>query len=277
MWFPQEGAARRVGEQTEQLWSIIKPFCKRARYMTTAHWHDGLNQLLMLITKRKQLSIPALLEGKLARIDKKKGACCGWHACVHVCRSELLAVLGCLAYTAPLVWCAVTCEAELAGIVAEAALHGVADLVAAAAALEQAEHGPRAALSLAGQYVEACMMLGGQDGLASCKARVMMVVPGNVGMHLNHLGDNDDARTKLVTRRDRLAVRLDMPIGMHWLEDSSEYLAGQAEVLERIIHRNRHLVEEQVFKRKLILQDLEQVESGKNSEKLRKSLAATRT
>ena len=48
-------------------------------------------------------------------------------------------------------------------------------------------------------------------------------------------------------------------------------------MLERIINRNRHLVEEQVFKRKLILQDLEQVESGKNSEKLRKSLAATRT
>jgi hypothetical protein len=69
----QDGVARRVGEQTEALWSLTKPFHKRARYMTPAHWQDNTNQLFWQLTLRKQKHFPRMLERKLIRIKKKIG------------------------------------------------------------------------------------------------------------------------------------------------------------------------------------------------------------
>ena len=73
----QLGQGRRIGEQTEQLWALIKPFCKRARYMTRAHWQDGLNLLLWQLTLRKQRTMAATLQGKVERNAKKIGELLG--------------------------------------------------------------------------------------------------------------------------------------------------------------------------------------------------------
>lgn len=67
----QDGVARRVGEQTEALWSLTKPFQKRARYMTPAHWQDNTNPLLWQLTLRKQKRFPRMLRRKLVRIETK--------------------------------------------------------------------------------------------------------------------------------------------------------------------------------------------------------------
>ena len=71
--FSQEGAGRRIGEQTEQLWSLIKPFCKKARYMTKAHWHDALNAAFWMLTLRKQGPAPAVLEGRVKQNRRHLG------------------------------------------------------------------------------------------------------------------------------------------------------------------------------------------------------------
>lgn len=69
----QEGAARRVGEQTEELWSEIKKFCKVARYMTHANWRDCMDMLFLLLSFRKQWNFPKMLEARTLRIAAKKG------------------------------------------------------------------------------------------------------------------------------------------------------------------------------------------------------------
>jgi len=71
----QEGAARRVGEQTESLWSLIKPFAKRARYMTKAHYVDSMNLALYRLTLRKQRDMAKLLQFQWNENEKKIGEC----------------------------------------------------------------------------------------------------------------------------------------------------------------------------------------------------------
>ena len=67
------GVGRRVGEQTEVLWSSVKPFFKIARYMTRARWWDNYNCLLWLLSRRKQERFPLMLYNRITRIDKKLG------------------------------------------------------------------------------------------------------------------------------------------------------------------------------------------------------------
>ena len=67
------GVGRRVGEQTEVLWSSVKTFFKIARYMTRAHWWDNYNCLLWLLSRRKQERFPVMLHNRINRINKKLG------------------------------------------------------------------------------------------------------------------------------------------------------------------------------------------------------------
>lgn len=60
----QDQAARRVGEQAEQFFSRIKPFSLVARYMTPAHWWDGMNALFRLLAQLLQRETPQLLKTK---------------------------------------------------------------------------------------------------------------------------------------------------------------------------------------------------------------------
>ena len=68
-----DGVGRRVGEQTEVLWSTVKPFFKIARYMTFAHWWDSYNCLFQLLSRRKQERFSTMLQSRIKRIDAKLG------------------------------------------------------------------------------------------------------------------------------------------------------------------------------------------------------------
>jgi hypothetical protein len=66
-------AGRRVGEQTEQFWSLIKPFAKIARYMSWHRWWDGMNLLFWALTLRAQANFPSMLKGSINNTLDKLG------------------------------------------------------------------------------------------------------------------------------------------------------------------------------------------------------------
>jgi hypothetical protein len=69
----QEGVGRRVGEQSEWVWSRGKPLFMLIRYMTHAHWWDAINSWLALLSKQLQHELPEVLQKRLKAID----ACIG--------------------------------------------------------------------------------------------------------------------------------------------------------------------------------------------------------
>ncbi len=77
---PQDGVGHRVGEQSEQEWSLIKPFALIARYMTPAHWWQGFNLLFELLARVKQAALPELLDKKMRNMHTAIGASCALHS-----------------------------------------------------------------------------------------------------------------------------------------------------------------------------------------------------
>ena len=69
----QAGVGRRVGEQTESWWSLVKSFAKKARYMSPRNWWDGFNRLYTLLSSHKQYGFPRMMEKKILRIEQKLG------------------------------------------------------------------------------------------------------------------------------------------------------------------------------------------------------------
>jgi hypothetical protein len=69
----QVGAGRRVGEMTEALWALLKPFTKLARFMTLARWHDGYNLALAHLMHVKLANFVDLLQSKRAKNTTKLG------------------------------------------------------------------------------------------------------------------------------------------------------------------------------------------------------------
>ena len=63
-----------MGEQSEQFFSRIKRHAKLAKYMGDARWRDGLNLLLMLLTRTGLANFADLLGKRIKRTDKKLGA-----------------------------------------------------------------------------------------------------------------------------------------------------------------------------------------------------------
>jgi hypothetical protein len=160
---------------------------------------------------------------------------------------------------------------------AEALEHGVDNLQAAVEFLESGESGPRATLGLPGQLVEALIKLRSLDGLILHKAAYPILLPNNTGIHLHEKGNNEGDRSKLVTRRNQLLRDLQVELGQVWSEDSQEYKGGLEELREYVLDRYRAQIEDQVFKRKMMLQEAQQVESGKNAAKDGKRLLSNRT
>lgn len=76
----QEGVGRRVGEQSEWLWSRCKPVFMLTRYMSQARWWDTINSCLALLSKLLQHELPAVLEKRLKSIDTCIGEAwrCSW-------------------------------------------------------------------------------------------------------------------------------------------------------------------------------------------------------
>ena len=251
----QEGAGRRIGEQTEQLWSLIKPFCKRARYMTKAHWYDAMNGAFWALTLRKQRPAPAVLQGRRKHNDKQLGELReGVGACAAGVVAEILAM-----YPSPCPSCspAEECRKAVAQLEVAARLQGVVNLEEAEATLLKHENDPGEKPDLDEQYVE-----------VSEKVRQFRYVRKEGG------AANDESKLqKLINKQSALASKLGMGL-KPWERDSSRYKAGLVKMCQRIIAQRQQVVQDQVMKRKLILQKLEHAESGKNANKLRKSAAA---
>ena len=69
----QTGVGRRVGEQTESWWSLVKSFAKKARYMAPRNWWDGFNRLYKLLSTQKQRDFPQMMKKKILRVEQKRG------------------------------------------------------------------------------------------------------------------------------------------------------------------------------------------------------------
>lgn len=172
----------------------------------------------------------------------------------------------------PLHFFAVQCRADLAAVEKDASEHGVADVVAAAATLETSANAPESQLSLKAQYVEALMKWWSQTDVARETAGLSLVLPGSLGNSLHRAAGNSKSRELTETRLARLARDLDLPIGQHWTKDSQQYKDALPEVKTHAVQHYRHLIEEQVFKRKLLQDNLQQVDSGNNAKKLKQSM-----
>jgi hypothetical protein len=86
----QKGVGHRVGEQSEQVWSQIKPFALIARYMTQAHWWQGYSLVFDLLSRLKQCALPELLDKKMRNTHTAIGASV---RCIMMHGSCLLAAL----------------------------------------------------------------------------------------------------------------------------------------------------------------------------------------
>ncbi|KAG7672377.1 hypothetical protein NADE_001807 [Nannochloris sp. 'desiccata'] len=238
----QEGTGRRVGEQTESWWAIIKAWCKRARYMSPRQWWDGLNRMYLLLTRQKQQGFPLMLEKKLDRNKKKKESC----------------------------------RKELEALKREAAQNGVHDCDAALQVLTQLEGENATSLSDAAKYVEARLQMDSHNGLLVHKAAFPLHLPGNAGIHLHKRATDAAEKRRLEKYLDAATVKLGILPGNHWQASSPEFAAGLAELRTNVIVRYQGSVELMVFKRKQILLEKARNDSGKNAKKIEKRLQAAR-
>jgi hypothetical protein len=168
------------------------------------------------------------------------------------------------------------CQDDLTNIQNEASSHGVNDLDAALQALENGQLREHAELSIKAQYVEVLVKLRSFNTLAKEKAVFPLLLPGNAGIHVHRKGGDDGARQKLEHRLAKLAIELDLGLGEEWDESCEQYKQGLVELAEFVAEKYQQSIEGQVFKRKLLLKDLEQSDSGKNAQKLKASLEATK-
>lgn len=151
------------------------------------------------------------------------------------------------------------------------------DLPAALLALEDgALRSCSPEMSLKAQYVEVLMKIRSQDAMSKEKAVFPLLMPGNAGIHVHKRSADDEARRKLVNLRNRLEGQLQLDFGKVWDTSCAEYKEGLEELAGTVVTKYQIRIEEQVFKRKLLLQNLRESDSGKNAHKLRKSLEATK-
>lgn len=156
----------------------------------------------------------------------------------------------------------------------KARLEGVEDLDAAEAALVAYENDDTEKADHAQEYVEVLEKLRSLKNINTEGGPLLLVAPGNVGMHLNHKGTDAAATQQLTAKLMQLSTKLGLRLGEAWARDSPQYKAQLEKLRRRGIVHYRQQVESQVFKRKQILQTMPRVESGKNGTKQRKSLAA---
>lgn len=170
----------------------------------------------------------------------------------------------------------VECKKVLMELQDEARSHGVNDLEAAFRSLNEGDLSEHAELSTKAQYVEVLLKLRSHSTIAKEKAVLPLLLPGSAGANAFQKSHTTKTRLKLENTLERLAVALDLPLDVEWDENCEDYQEGFHELATFIIAKYQRRIEEQVFKRKILLTDLEQSDSGKNSQKLRKSLRATK-
>lgn len=156
----------------------------------------------------------------------------------------------------------------------KARLEGVEDLEAAEAALVAYENDVTEKPDHAEQYVQTLEKLRSLKHINTEGGPLLLVAPGNVGMHLNHKGTDAAAVQQLTAKLMQLSTKLGLGLGEEWARESPQYQAQLEKLQRRGIAHYRQQLESQVFKRKQILQAMPLVESGKNGTKQRKSLTA---
>jgi hypothetical protein len=101
------GTGRRVGENCEQFWAMIKPFTSIARYMAKPHYLDFVEDGIFRIACGRQARFVELMQELDSSLRKKHGewvaACITMHfaagvALCHCCLSIILASLCCHAH-----------------------------------------------------------------------------------------------------------------------------------------------------------------------------------
>ena len=114
-------------------------------------------------------------------------------------------------------------------------------------------------------------MLQAHSSLSSNRASLALVVPGSLGIKLHAKGADDTYHGKLIMKVERLAAQLDVPLGKEWRPGEDDYEDGLKELCGAMMSHYEGLIEEQVFKHKLVYQRKLQ-ETGKNSRYLLKQL-----
>ena len=280
------GVGRRVGEQTEVLWSTVKPFFKIARYMTFAHWWDNYNCLLWLLSLRKQERLPVMLESRIKRINEKKG---------EIFVSFLLTLqslatfpsgnLSLLLFMVPLLTLflphcppfTVAFMSDILKLHSEAALHGVHDLEAALQSMESSNSTTAASLSLAAKYVEVLLIVDSLKSMADHKAVYPLLMPRNTGIHLHGAAIDDVSKVKYRRLLAKYQTELNLPFGENWAETRLEYKDALKELCEHYTKHYAREIENEVFKRKLVEKELSHSEGSNNASKNRKRLEASKS
>lgn len=67
------GTGRRVGENCEQFWAMIKPFTSIARYMAKPHYLDFVEDGIFYIACERQARFVELMQDQHSSLRKKLG------------------------------------------------------------------------------------------------------------------------------------------------------------------------------------------------------------
>lgn len=260
-WTVQDGVGRRVGEQTEALWSILKALSKIARYMTPAHWWDTYNLAMEHISKRRlELFFPMMVR-KVKRNQERLRECRkkakpDLSTCMHSFHSLCIAEQD--------------IPKDMENLREEAARHGILDLPAAQAVLEATEDEAIGSMSLAARYVEALKAEGTKVAMLHNKAMLCDELPGNVGIHA-HEKATEEGLEKHRAKLKEMAFQLGVFDGNHWTADMPEYQAGLKELRRAKTRKFQMQIEAEVFKRQQLKERIERDES-KNIDNLRASM-----
>ena len=161
----------------------------------------------------------------------------------------------------------------MAKVVAAAAAAGVTDLHAALAELAALESSLGERLSAAERYVEAREQEDSLTNIAAHGTSMLLLDSTTAGLELNHKGSDASILARVREKLRQAATKLSLGLG-GWEKGSALYQAALRSLRRRAIEKYQELVEQQVFKRKILIQRMDRIESGNSGNKLRKTVAS---
>ena len=109
------------------------------------------------------------------------------------------------------------------------------------------------------------------------KAMYPLLMPRNTGLHVHGAATNDVAQAKLRRLRAKYQSQLNVELGTDWAEDSEEYKEALKELSKHFMKEYALLIENQVFKMKVVEKDLQRAESGHNANSIKKRIQSMKT
>ena len=132
-------------------------------------------------------------------------------------------------------------------------------------------------LSLGARYVEVLMKLSSFTSLDENKAMYPQLMPRNTGLHVHGAATNGATQVKLKRLRGKYQSELNLPPGTDWAEDTEDYKGALKELSKHFMQEYALLIENQVFKMKVVEKELQRVESGHNASSIKKRMQAMKT